>query len=68
MSLDNDFFDDSEYDEQYSFDDEYDDFEDDYDIDEPFDDVEPEDGYRNIYDNNGEELIDEEDDFFDEDE
>ena len=29
MSLDNDFFDDSEYDEQYSFDDEYDDFEDD---------------------------------------
>lgn len=41
-------------------------FEDDYDIDEPFDDVEAEDGYQDIYGNDGEELSDDEDDFFDE--
>ena len=73
---------DDEYDEDFDDDvsdesfDEYDEdfenyeeaFNDDYDVDAPYDDVEPEDGYRNAFANDGEELIDDEEDFFDEDE
>ena len=66
-----DDFDDEENDEDLDFYDEdsesfEDAFEDDYDIDEPYDDYEQEDGYSDYYENNGEELSNDEDDFFDE--